>query len=213
LHSNLSSAVHQIGLKEVNRVVNLSLARQLFARDLYSYGISAYYYWSDSIAAALLMEGLAKHLGLDAEDAYTLGILHAIGRILINRVVEEKGFSIYWDGRQPIEDWERGAVGVNFTEAGAMLLEHWRFPSSTCDAIRWQLDPEKAVEQETLLGSLQFAQRLLALTGSDFESKDWKLPEEDPFVRASGLTSAAVLQIVSACRYDFQRTLQTVELN
>ena len=104
-------------------MVNLSLARQLFARDLYSYGISAYYYWSDSIAAALLMEGLAKHLGLDAEDAYTLGILHAIGRILINRVVEEKGFSIYWDGRQPIEDWERGAVGVNFTEAGAMLLE------------------------------------------------------------------------------------------
>lgn len=74
-HSNLSEAINYIGLREVTRAVNLSLARQLFARDLPSYGVSAFHYWSDSVAAALLSEALAKHSGLNSEDAFTLGIL------------------------------------------------------------------------------------------------------------------------------------------
>jgi HD-like signal output (HDOD) protein len=211
-HSNLTSAIAQIGLREVIRVVNLSLARQLFARDLPSYGVTAYDYWSTAVAAALIMEGLAKHSGLNPDDAYTLGILHAIGRVLINRVIEEQGFTLYWDGHQPIENWERGSVGFDYAEAGAMLLEHWIFPIPTCDVIRWQLDPEKTVEQVSLLGSLQFTHRLLALTGFGFENSEWRLSETDPFLRASGLTSELVLQLISACRDDFQIILQTVDV-
>ena len=212
-HSNLTSAINQVGLREVIRVVNLSLARQLFARDLCSYGITACDYWSTSIAAALAMEALAKKLGLNPEDAYTIGILHAVGRVLINRVIEELGFAIYWDGLQPIQDWERGFIGFDYAEAGAMLLEHWLFPASTCDVIRWQLDPEKCVQQVSFLGSLQFTQRLLALTGLDFGKKGWQLPETDPFVRASGLSTQSVIQIVSACQEEFQRTLKLVDLS
>jgi HD-like signal output (HDOD) protein len=163
-HSNLNAAINYIGLREVTRVVNLSLSRQLFARDLPSYGVSAFDYWSDSVAAALLAEALAKHAGLNPQDAFTLGILHAIGRVLINRVIDEQGFAIFWDGHQPIEEWERSAVGFDFAEAGAMLLKHWHFPSATCDVIRWQLNPDKVNQQVSLLGGLQFTIRLLALT-------------------------------------------------
>ena len=70
-HSNLISALSFIGLREVIRVVKLSLARQLFARDLTSYGVTAYDYWSGSVAAALVLEALAKHSGLNPEDANT----------------------------------------------------------------------------------------------------------------------------------------------
>jgi HD-like signal output (HDOD) protein len=212
VHSNLNSAINYIGLREVIRVVNLSLSRQLFARDLASYGVSADDYWSGSVAAALVMEALAKHTGLNSEDAYTLGILHAIGRVLINRVIEEQGFTIYWDCHQPIAEWERSAVGFDYAQAGAMLLEHWNFPTSTCDVIRWQLDPKRIVEQASLLGSLQFTQRLLTLTGLNFENKDWQFPETDPFVQASGLTAPLVFQFIAACRDDFNRVRQSIDL-
>jgi len=212
-HSNLTSAINYIGLREVIRVVNLSLSRQLFARDLPSYGVSADDYWSASVAGALVMESLAKHTGLNSEDAYTLGILHAIGRVLINRVIEGQGFAIYWDTSEPIADWERSAVGFDYAQAGAMLLEHWNFPAPTCDVIRWQLDPEKIVEQVSLLGLLQFTQRLLALTGLNFENKDWQFPETDPFVQASGLTAALASQFLSTCRDDFDRIRQSIDLS
>jgi len=213
LHSNVATAVNHIGLREVIRVVNLSLARQLFARDLGSYGVSARDYWSASIAAALVMEAVAKATGLDPDDAYTIGILHAVGRVLINRVIEEQGFTIYWDGVQRIQDWEREAVGFDHAEAGAMLLERWRFPAQTCDIIRWQLDPEKANPPVSLLGALQFTQRLLALTGLDFKQQDWVIPETDPFLKASRLTPASILQLVSVCRDGFELIRESMDLD
>jgi len=211
-HSNLNGAVSQIGLREVNRVVSLSLARQLFARDLHSYGVSAFAYWSESVASALVMEALAKLCGLNVEDAYTIGILQAIGRVLINHVIEEQGFTIYWDGKEPINEWERRSVGFDFAEAGAMLLEHWRFPAPTCDVLRWQLDAEKVADQASLLGLLEFTHRLLAMTGSDFDNKEWSLSGGDPFAQTVGLTHEAASQIITNCRRDFQSILQSVDL-
>lgn len=211
-HSNLMSAISHLGMGEIIQIVNLSLARQLFAHDLSSYGVSANDYWSDSISAALVMEALAKATGLNAEDAYTLGILHALGRMLINSVIEEKGFTICWDGQQPIEEWERDAVGFDFAEAGALLLEHWDFPPATCDVIRGQLNPEVVVEPVSVLGALQFTRRLIALTGLDLNNQGWQLPMADPFVQVSGLTPESVSQLVSACRDTFQSIRQSVDL-
>ena len=212
-HSNLTSAIGHIGMGEVVRVVNLSLSRRLFARDLPGYGVSASDYWSASIAAALVMEALAKASGLNSEDAYTIGILHALGRVLIDRVIEEHRFTLYWDGHQPIQEWERASVGFDYAEAGAKLLEHWRFPAWMCEVIRAQLDPEPTCEEVTLAGSLRFTLRLLALTGLDFEKTGWQLVETDPFPRMSGLAPDAVLELVSACRDTFQRILQSVDVS
>ena len=94
-----------------------------------------------------------------------------------------------------------------------MLLEHWLFPASICDVIRWQLNSEKIVEQASLLGSLQFTQRLLALTGLGFENEGWRFPETDPFVEASGLTPSLVVPLISKCRDDFCRILKSVDLS
>lgn len=212
-HSNLTAAVNYVGLREVIRVVNLSLSRQIFARDLTSYGVSAHDYWSASVAGALVMEALAKLTGLNPEDAYTVGILHAIGRILINRVIEQQGYTLYWDNRQPIAEWERAAVGFDYAQAGAMLLEHWNFPAATCDVLRWQLIPEKVDEPLSLLGALQFAQRLLAWTGVDFENENWPFPERDPFASAAALTHGVTLECISRCREDYRRLQQSVYLS
>jgi HD-like signal output (HDOD) protein len=212
-HGNLDAAINYIGLREVTRVVNLSLARQLFARDLGSYGVSAFDYWSASVAAALLTEALAKQAGLNAEDAFTLGILHAVGRVLINRVIDDKGFTIFWDGHQALEEWERAAVGFDFAEAGAMLLKHWHFPAATCNAIRWQLTPEKVGQPATLLGALQCSWRLQVLTGSNLENQDWPFPEADPFFQTSSLTQEMTSQLISTCRKDFQCILRSLDLN
>jgi HD-like signal output (HDOD) protein len=208
LHSNLTSAVNYVGMREVFRVVHLCLARRIFARDLPSYGLSASDYWGASVAAALVMEALAKQCGLNPEDAYTIGILHAIGRILINHVIEEQRITVKWDGHQPVQEWERSAVGMDYAQAGAMLLEHWSFPTLTCDVIRCQLDAGRAAQEVSLFGSLKFTLRLLALAGPTFDKSGWRLPEADPFMQASGLTPVAVLQCISTGRQDFRRITQ-----
>ena len=211
-HGNLNSAINFIGFGEVTRIINLSVALRIFARNLSSYGISAYDYWSASVAAGLVMEALAKKAGFNPQDAFTIGTLHAIGRVLINHVIEERRFTIYWDGRQPIHEWEHSSVGFDYAEAGAVLLEHWLFPAPACEVIRWQLDPEKPAYQVCLLGALQFTLRLLALSGLNFRNTGWEPSETDPYMQAAGLTSPMVLELVSGCRNDFQRVLRSVDL-
>lgn len=199
-NGNLASAVNQLGMREVIRVVDLSLSRQLFARDLPSYGLTARDYWSTSAAAALVMEALAKELGLHAEDAHTIGILHPIGRVLIDQVILEKGFTLYWEASQPIEDWERDAVGFDFAEAGALLLNHWAFPAATCDAVRSQLDAGSVSDHISLPGALQFTSRLLAATGWHLNGAPRLVSESDPFLEASRITQDALDRLVSDCR-------------
>ena len=58
---------------------------------------------------------LANHSQLNPEAAHTIGILRAIGRVLINRVIDERRFTRNWDGHQPIQEWERSAVGFAIT--------------------------------------------------------------------------------------------------
>ena len=211
LNGNLNEAVNQIGLREVIRVVNLSVAGRLFAHDLPAYGITAFDYWNDSIAFALTMEALAKRAGLDAEDAYTIGILHALGRILIDRVIHENGFSVYWESTQPVADWERGMVGFDYAEAGAMLLEHWRFPGTTCGVIRGQISAAKVKGPVSMEDCLHFSHRLLARTGCDFEKKDGLSGEPDPFLAAAGMDADALSALVGGCREEFQEILKSVD--
>ena len=212
-HSNLTSAINFIGMRELMRVINLSLAQQLFAKDLPSYGISAKDYWSDSVSTALVMEALADSAGLNPEDAHTVGILHAIGRVLINRVIEEQGLTIYWDGDQPLQEWEHTAVGFDYAEAGGMLLEHWRFPKAMVDTIRWQLFAGQPPEPMSMVGMLRFTRRLLALAGSDFEKQGWELPAADPFVAAAKLTPESTSRLLAKCRDDFQSIRESVDLS
>ena len=79
-----------------------------------------------------------------------------------------------------------------------------------CEIIRWQLYPDRIVEPVSLLSALQFTERLLAVTGTDFETEDWQLPETDPYVRATGLTRPVLGQFVATCREEFQRILKSV---
>jgi HD-like signal output (HDOD) protein len=206
-HTNLNSAVMCIGMHEVIQVVNLSLSLKLFARNLGSYGISAYEYWSTSVSCALVMEALAKKTDLNSQDAFTLGILHAIGRVLINRIIDETGFSIYWNPPKLIEAWERETVGFDSAAAGAMLLEHWDFPPETCAIISAQFNPQSDAPPVSLFGLLQFTTRLLMLTGTDLSGTGWTLPESDPFVQATGLTTEDTVQLLAGCR----ETLKSIE--
>jgi HD-like signal output (HDOD) protein len=210
-HSNLMSAISQLGFGEIIHVVNLSLAKQLFARDLLSYGIAAHDYWCDSISTALIMEALAKPAGQDPEDAYTLGILHAIGRVLINSAIEDKGLSIFWNCQQPIEEWERESIGYDFAEAGAMLLAHWKFPPQTCEAIRDQLQPLGAEQLISPAGALQCSRRLLAAIGLAFQNPVLPEPDFDPFLKALAFTPESLSQLVAECQEKFQKVRHTVD--
>lgn len=159
--ADLNLALQRLGTREVIRAIELSVSKNVFGKGLANYGIEATQYWRTSLLAGLMMEQLAFLHGVDAPEAYTVGILHALGRVLINEVLEEVGTGQSWDRGTSLELWEMNQVGFTHAEAGALLLREWGFPETIIAPIEHQLGTPVAVPAPTSLGMLRFVRLLL----------------------------------------------------
>lgn len=99
--------------------------------------------WRHSVACALIADELSSRTHLDRDAAYTAGILHDIGRMAMLRLWLAP-YSALLDSAVPgsaeILDEERGAFGLDHTEAGDYLLRRWQLPSSLTAAAKHHHD-------------------------------------------------------------------------
>lgn len=159
--THLSEAIQRLGMNELLRLIGLSLSKNVFGKDLSNYGITASQYWTESVWAAVAMETLAERHGVDADEAYIAGLLHQLGRVLINEALLEVGWSLFWNGREPVETWELDHVGFTHADAGALLLREWEFPESFIEAIAQQAGAPEPGGQPSLSGLLRFTRQCL----------------------------------------------------
>ena len=89
--------------------------------------------WRHSIACAIIGERAAKACALDKEFAYTAGILHDIGRVVLAvsmpneyaRVVERGA-----DQPRGLLQVERDVCGIDHCEVGGTLVREWALPEA-----------------------------------------------------------------------------------
>ena len=146
-------AVQRVGLKGVHELVTYAVAASLLGQNLPTYGLDAQRLWSRAIACALAAASLADRAGVSRSDAYTAGLMHGIGLMVIDRhagslrtprVLASSGYPV--DFAPAEEEW----LGFNHAEVGAALLEMWGFSDPVIAAVRFQLKPEEAGEHRQL---------------------------------------------------------------
>lgn len=164
--ADLHLAVQRLGLREVLRAIGLSLSKNVFGKGLANYGISAVQYWGSSVLAGLVMEALARRADRERELAYLVGILHAMGRVLINEALQELGCKDRWPGTVPLESWELEHVGFTHAEAGALLLMRWNFPEEIRQPIASQFGPPTTAASGSLTGMLRLTLALVQPMGA-----------------------------------------------
>lgn len=157
--SSLEDAIHRLGFREVMKLISISLSRQVFNRNLRAYGISAIAFWSECASVASTMECLADLLDEDRSYFFTLGVVHPIGKLVLDQVLESRGESLLWEKDMPLAKWEREILGVDYTEAGFTLLRSWHFPEKIQNVVLCQLHPEQVPDPCVALKCLNFAIR------------------------------------------------------
>ena len=102
-------------------------------------------FWRNSFTCAALCKWLAKFTKLDPEVAFTCGMMHNIGGLLIQTLAPEKAAHI--DGAVALggnrKQEQDSALGFDFAQAGAELAQTWRFPNDIVEAVRFQLAPDQ----------------------------------------------------------------------
>jgi HD-like signal output (HDOD) protein len=136
--ASVEDAISLIGFQEVHRLVGFHMLRQIGDADLLIYGIPARRFVENSLFVALLMEELAVGAQEDPRTCYTIGLLRSLGKVCLDR---------HGRGCPPeriprlsddlgIAQLEMEVFGITGNEAGAGVLESWRFPHEFTAAIR-----------------------------------------------------------------------------
>jgi HD-like signal output (HDOD) protein len=182
--SNLEHAVSYIGTVRACRIVTACALKPALvaagARDL----------WRHALEAAAVAEALGGMCDVPKADAFLLGLMHDIGRLLLSLAPRAAKVA---QNRLMAGGCERAVAellvyGMDHAEAGYLVLEHWDFPWAFTDAVRFHHEPHLTDSRlAALLHLVEF----------------WTSSEEDPasHVRLNaalsrlGLTIDAVLQL------------------
>lgn len=196
LSNNITSvqqAVMLLGVKSVINIINgISIRGELSDEDI----VQLNNFWDTSMDIAVVSQNIARQIGMPGpEDAYSLGLFHNAGIVLMN-----KRFDNYMEQVKPayaqddarIIDIENQLFKTNHAVIGYYTARSWKIPQNICDAIAehhnivriFSRDSVVEAPKKTLLAVLKIAEhicgvnKVLGSTDTDYE---WQRIEKHIF--------------------------------
>jgi len=117
-------------------------------------------YWRHSLVTATVARYIAYPLRMDEPLAFTAGLLHGIGELVLHAGLPEAMAEV--DREVDLLDPRRAALqrellGFCHADAGAELARRWRFPARLVDALAQQAAPLEAEQPEPLAALVHLA--------------------------------------------------------
>ncbi len=125
--------------------------------------------WRHSVATGILAKHMAKkHIqGVDSGVAYTVGLLHDIGKRFLNTFVADDFkrimIKVVRDQCSFVEA-EKELLGISHAELGGMILKKWEFPEEMQLAVLQHHDPD-ALKKEPLTALTSLSNALVVTMG------------------------------------------------
>lgn len=170
IHS-LHQALLLLGTQELLKIIIASGATRLFANGTPGYFQETHGLWRHSISCALMADLLARELAAtERTTAFTAGLLHDIGKIVLSLYVEQKFSQIMAVVEKrgiPFQQAEKLVLGISHAEVGGEMARIWDFPDRLRLVIHYHhLDrPEAFADDMVLL--VYLADLLVMMFGQD----------------------------------------------
>ncbi|HEY4082863.1 MAG TPA: HDOD domain-containing protein [Burkholderiaceae bacterium] len=120
-------------------------------------GVDMPEFWRFSIDVAKIARSLAEELGQDKGIAFTAGLLHGVGDLIMKMAMPAlASLQPAFATDEQREAAQIAELGYAYPEVGASFAARWMFPESIVDALRYQCDPQGG-GQHTLSSLLYLA--------------------------------------------------------
>ncbi|MBC3880533.1 HDOD domain-containing protein [Undibacterium sp. LX40W] len=140
----IQQAVALLGIKNLKNLIRLSI----FTKHLPTAacrGFDNQAYWRHNIATAICAELISRTLHMKHDFAFTAGLLHDIGRlVLVSRFPKkyEEVIACAKKSDTTLLEAERIVLGVDHVAVGLVLALQWNFSDAIQDGIRGHHDPD-----------------------------------------------------------------------
>lgn len=151
--------------------------------------------WEHSVSTAMMCEMVARQIKHNKVlSAYTVGLLHDIGKIVLDlyaRIYLQTSLEqIRQKGSEAISA-ERRALGIDHQELGEMIARRWRFPDEVVMAIGHHHSMQHAVHTLDVTTITYMANRIVVAAEGD-ENAPALDPEKDPVFRKYNITHQVI---------------------
>ncbi len=196
--TSIDQAVLLLGHRKIHRIVLALAFSNSICGPLPGYAVEANELWRHSLSTALASEMLAEGaftIDLDPSVAFTSGLLHDIGKLLLNQVLTSQ---VQAGIRARIEQEhlscvqaERDILQTDHAEVGGCLLRHWKLPEAIVEAVanhhRPPLEP-----RPRLSAVVHVANCLAHLVGSAPGDSGYVIQADPGAAKAVGVESDAI---------------------
>ncbi|MFW5731170.1 MAG: HDOD domain-containing protein, partial [Desulfonatronovibrionaceae bacterium] len=150
-------ALNVLGISELRKILILINMSSLASRvDKKIFNLNSY--WEHHCSTGLIASKIALMCQYkDPSEAFTMGILHDLGKLMTAIFQPQAWQSIQKKAREqgcPDHEAENSYWGIDHAIAGAMVLRKWNLPESIIEAISWHHNPSGASEEYRTAASI-----------------------------------------------------------
>ena len=134
--TSIPQAVSVLGFHSIRTVVTACALTSSFAPAAGGFDFQAF--WRHSLATAIAARLLAPHLGINPETAFTAGLLHDLGTlVLVTRFPAEhvRVRSYRQEHDCQMAEAELAVIGIDHAQVGSALAAYWKFPEAIQQAV------------------------------------------------------------------------------
>ena len=167
-------------------------------------------FWTRSLFCAAAAMSIAKSCGtITIPDAYSIGLLHEIGRLGLATAFPEASAEAAIKAKEGNTEQQMQAedevFGFTHPEVGYLLAKQWRLPENIANAIRYHHQPVRAGETKGLLEVVLIASAMLEIRDTQ------RGPETEPFAPFKNVLTTLGLDEKEAWRI-LQKTAETIKV-
>jgi putative nucleotidyltransferase with HDIG domain len=134
-----------------DRVISIIMASALSYRyDTHSSGFDSRLLWRHSIGVASCAQVLAEQIGIDSDLAFTGGLVHDIGQLLMytaSPINYVEALDLHHRDDISLIAAERSLFGYDHSQAGRALALSWKLPAEIVDAITAHHEPDELASE------------------------------------------------------------------
>ncbi|MDE2430841.1 MAG: HDOD domain-containing protein [Burkholderiales bacterium] len=164
-------------------------------------GVDLKQFWRYSLHTAVVAKWLAKKLRGNSDFAFTVGLMHAIGQLVMHAGMPEQTLQIDkiagpLDSRR--RDVEQASFGYDFYDVGAELAKRWRFPETFSVAIKACAEPLQQSEFEPTAAIVHLSAWRARADECDFSKEEMNATFPYDVAQKLGLKPEVILEEMPA---------------
>lgn len=184
----IKSIQHAVVILGFNKVKTIIITASVFGafKNRKSMGLDLERFWQHSLGTAIAAKVAAEAIGMAhaAEDAFIGGLLHDIGKVVLDqyqptiygpivKYANDKGILLL--------EAEKEVMGVTHATVGEWVMEKWRLPPTIVRMVADHHNPNKSSDRRELVASVHLGDILARALGVG-SGGDNRMPEIDSTV-------------------------------